>query len=84
MPGGGAPINYMENQIVLVNDIDDIVKIKHMNIQNLQLKTDILVYTIIGIEKEFNQRYPGIDMNFIKHRRNTEKRGYKQYDAIQW
>ena len=53
-------------------------------IQNLQLKTDILVYTIIGIEKEFNQRYPGIDMNFIKHRRNAEKRGYKQYDAIQW
>ena len=28
VPGGGAPINYMENQIVLVNDIDDIVKIK--------------------------------------------------------
>ena len=55
-----------------------------MNIQNLQLKTDILVYTIIGIEKEFNRRYPGIDMNFIKHRRNTEKRGYRQYDAMRF
>jgi hypothetical protein len=41
--------------------------------------------TIIkNIEKRFNETYPGIDMKFIKHKGNTNKRGYKQYDAIQW
>lgn len=41
--------------------------------------------TIIkNMEKRFNEKYPGIDMKFVKHKGNTNKRGYKQYDAIQW
>ena len=39
---------------------------------------------IKNIEKQFNEKYPGIDMKFVKHKGNTNKRGYKQYDAIQW